>query len=99
MCSSDRSLRLMRHWQRDLDGPRLEVRYEALVTQPETEFPRLVEFLGLPWDEGCRRFHESRRTVRTLSYDQVNRPLYATSVGRWRHYERFLSGVHWPAHD
>ena len=90
------SRRLMEHWERELDVPMLEVRYESLVTDPASEFPRLVEFLGLPWDEGCRQFHQSNRTVRTLSYDQVNRPLYATSVARWRNYERFLSGVDWP---
>jgi tetratricopeptide (TPR) repeat protein len=93
------SHRLMRHWQRELDLPMLEVRYERLVTEAASEFPRVIDFLGLPWDEGCTRFHESRRTVRTLSYDQVNRPLYATSVGRWRHYERFLRGIDWPAFD
>jgi len=97
-CAWQQSLRLMRHWQRELDVPMLDVHYERLVTDPGTEFPRIIDFLGLPWDEGCTRFHETRRTVRTLSYDQVNRPLYATSVERWRRYERFLSGVSWPAY-
>jgi len=90
------SERLMQHWKRETDLPILDVRYEDVVTNPDTEFPRFIQFLGLPWDEGCTRFHESRRTVRTLSYDQVNRPLYATSVNRWQHYEKFLQGVVWP---
>jgi hypothetical protein len=47
-------------------------------------------------DEGCNRFHEMKRTVRTLSYDQVNRPLYASSVNRWQQYEKFLKAVDWP---
>ena len=97
-CAWRESLRLMHHWRRELDAPMLEVHYERVVSDPGAEFPRIVEFLGLPWDEGCSRFHESRRTVRTLSYDQVNRPLYATSVERWKRYERFLSQVEWPAY-
>ena len=87
---------LMEHWKRETDLPIIDVRYEDVVTDPGTQFPRVVDFLGLEWDEGCTRFHESRRTVRTLSYDQVNRPLYSSSVERWRHYEKFLRGVEWP---
>ena len=88
----------MEHWKRETDLPILDVRYEDVVTDPGTQFPRFIDFLGLPWDEGCTRFHESKRTVRTLSYDQVNRPLYASSVNRWQRYEKFLKGVSWPAY-
>jgi hypothetical protein len=55
-----------------------------------------IDFLSLMEDEGCNRFHEMKRTVRTLSYDQVNRPLYASSVNRWQQYEKFLKAVDWP---
>jgi hypothetical protein len=92
----EQSMRLMEHWKRVLDIDILEVRYERLVSAPDVEFPRLLDFLGLPWDERCRRFHETGRTVRTLSYDQVNRPLYATSAGRWERYARQLEGIAWP---
>ena len=46
---------------------------------------------GLPWDEGCLRFYESKRAVATSSYDQVRHPIYRGSLGRWRHYERHLT--------
>jgi len=92
----EQSRRLMEHWKRETDLPILDVRYEDVVTNPGEEFPRFIEFLGLEWDEGCNRFHERKRTVRTLSYDQVNKPLYASSVNRWQKYEKFLRGVEWP---
>lgn len=92
----EQSRRLMEHWRRETDLPILDVRYEDVVTDPGTQFPRFIEFLGLEWDEGCTRFHESKRTVRTLSYDQVNKPLYASSVNRWQKYEKFLKPVEWP---
>ncbi|MDP7030440.1 MAG: sulfotransferase [Phycisphaerales bacterium] len=91
------SQRLMDHWKAVLDVPILDVRYEDLVTTPETTMPELTSFLGLPWDDACARFHTQRRTVRTLSYDQVNRPLYTSSVGRWRHYASHLEGIDWPS--
>jgi predicted Zn-dependent protease len=81
---------LMDHWRSVLRVPILEVRYEDLVAHPEERSRELVEFLGLPWDPACLRFHENERVVGTASNDQVRRPVYASSVGRWKHYERHL---------
>lgn len=92
----EQSRRMMDHWKASLDVPILEVRYEELVRDPEAQFPRLIEFLGLDWDDRCLEFHRSRRTVRTLSYDQVNRPLYTTSAGRHERYAPFMQGVDFP---
>ncbi len=93
------SMRLMDHWKSSFDVPILDVYYENLVADPEHEFPRLVEFLGLEWDDRCFGFHETKRTVHTLSYDQVNRPLYTSSCGRHKHYASLLEGVEFPAYD
>ncbi len=97
-CAWEQSQRMMDHWKRALDIPILDVRYEALVRDPDTEFPRLIGFLGLEWDDACRDFYKSRRTVRTLSYDQVNRPLYTSSAGRNANYAAHLAGVEFPAY-
>ncbi|MGP1273155.1 MAG: sulfotransferase [Phycisphaerales bacterium] len=95
----DQSQRMMDHWKASLDIPILDVHYERLVADPENEMPRIIEFLGLEWDDACREFYKSKRTVRTLSYDQVNRPLYTSSSGRHRHYASLLEGVSFPAYD
>ena len=95
----DQSRRMMDHWKASLDVPILDVHYERLVAQPEVEMPRIIEFLGLPWDDRCSRFYESKRTVRTLSYDQVNRPLYSSSSGRHANYATHLDGVTFPDYD
>ncbi|MGV2293636.1 sulfotransferase [Trinickia sp. YCB016] len=82
---------LMAHWREVLPPARfIEVDYEAVVDDLEHEARRLVEFLGLPWDDACLRFHESRRVVRTASVNQVRQPVYATSKGRWRRYADHL---------
>jgi tetratricopeptide (TPR) repeat protein len=76
---------LMAHWRSVL--PRecfIEVDYEALVGDLDSEARRLIDFCGLPWDESCLRFHEGVRTIRSASMNQVRRPLYATSIGRWK---------------
>lgn len=82
--------RLMAHWKDVLRVPLLEVNYERLVAEPETTIRNLIQFIGLEWDDRCLRFHESKRTVATPSYDQVRQPLYKKSINRWKHYERHL---------
>jgi len=79
--------RLMDHWRQVLVMPRLELSYEALLDDQAGETRRMVEFLGLPWDADCLRFHESKRAVATASQWQVRRPLYAEARDHWRHYQ------------
>lgn len=82
--------RLMVHWKSVLALPIMDVVYEDLVRDVEGLSRRMVEFIGLPWDDACLRFHESGRVTRTASNDQVRRPVYTSSVGRWRRYEKHL---------
>lgn len=74
--------RLMKHWMETLDLEVLTLNYEELVADQEGQTRRVIEFLGLPWSDKCLKFHESKRAVRTLSHEQVKRPIYSTSVKR-----------------
>ena len=82
--------RLMDHWRSALDLDILTIRYEDLVDAPGIESCRLVDHIGLDWDDACLRFHENERVVRTSSNEQVRRPVHARAVERWRHYEAHL---------
>ena len=88
LSACEQSQRMMEHWKSVLCIPILDVHYEKLVSNPTEEVPRLIAFLGLEWNDQCLDFHESNRTVRTLSYDQVNNPMYTSSIGRHKHYQR-----------
>ena len=85
--------RLMAHWQTALPIRMINNPYEAMVADLETAAQNLVSFLGLPWDERCLAFHEHERAVQTPSRWQVRQPVYATSVGRWRHYETEIGAL------
>jgi tetratricopeptide (TPR) repeat protein len=86
---------LMRHWRDVLPPGRiLDVAYETMVADFENQARRLVEYLGLPWDERCLEFHDSQRVVRTASVAQVRRPVYRTSVARWKAYGRHLGPLY-----
>ncbi len=82
--------RLMGHWKATLDIPALTIRYEDLVADQQNTTRRIIDFVGLPWNDSCLRYYESRRKVTTLSFDQVNKPIYDSSIGRWRHYDQHL---------
>jgi len=82
--------RLMQHWSEVLTIPLITVRYEDLVADPGTESRRLLEFCALEWEEQCLEFYTSRRKVPTLSAEQVKKPIYTSSVGRWRNHEAHL---------
>jgi tetratricopeptide (TPR) repeat protein len=85
--------RLMEHWKEALSVPILDVRYEDIVLDTETQVRRILEFLNLPWEPRCLEFYKNKRPVRTASEDQVRRPVYVSSVGRWKHYERHLGAL------
>jgi tetratricopeptide (TPR) repeat protein len=82
---------LMAHWRSVLpESALLEVQYETLVGDFEPQARRIVEFCGLAWDPRCLTFAATQRPVRTLSQSQVRQPLFASAIGRWRHYEKHL---------
>ena len=82
--------RLMAHWHRVLPLRMLNMSYEDLVSDPEGQSRRLIDFLGLAWEPACLDFYNTQRTVLTASSWQVRQPLYTRSVGRWRQYEPHL---------
>ena len=84
-------LDLMQHWRESLPAGRiLDVRYEDMVNDFEAQARRLVAYCGLDWRDACLNFHETDRAVRTASASQVRKPVYKTSMGRWRKYEAYL---------
>jgi len=81
---------LMAHFDEVLPGKVHRVIYEQLVENPEREIRRMLEYLGLPFDERCLNFHETERAVRTASSEQVRQPLYKSGVDHWKNFEPWL---------
>ncbi len=64
--------------------------YERMVDDVEGEVRQLLDYLDLPFDEACLNFHSNERSVRTISAEQVRRPINRDGVDRWRPYEQWL---------
>jgi tetratricopeptide (TPR) repeat protein len=86
--------RLMSHWRSMLPTDTLlEIRYEDLIADQTRVTGKLLEHCQLTWDDACLKFHQNPRPVRTASTLQVRRPLYNSSVQRWRAYEKYLGAL------
>ncbi len=81
---------LMEHWDTVIPGQVLRVDYERVVDDVESEVRRLLDFCGLPFEDACLSFHETKRAVRTASSEQVRRPIYSEGLEQWVNYEPFL---------
>lgn len=82
--------RLMEHWKTVVPTPVLEVDYESVVADHEGQGRRMIEHLGLEWDDAMAAFHANKRVVNTASVWQVRQPIYKGSVERWRKYEAHI---------
>ncbi|MEZ5790423.1 MAG: sulfotransferase [Nitratireductor sp.] len=83
-------MQLMQHWRIVLPGRMLEIAYEDLVANTELNARRMIANIGLEWEDSVMDRTGSQRSVRTLSQWQVRQPVYKSSSGKWRSYERHL---------
>jgi hypothetical protein len=81
---------LMDHFDDVLPGRVLRVLYEDVVNDSEQQIRRLLDHCGLPFEARCLRFYENDRAVRTVSSEQVRRPIFRDGLDQWRRYEPFL---------
>ncbi|MEL6236612.1 MAG: sulfotransferase [Pseudomonadota bacterium] len=78
--------RVLAHWREVLPLQMMEINYQLLVTDFEAQAKRLVEFIGLPWDEACLDPGGSDRTVKTATAGQIRDGVNTKSVDRWKRY-------------
>ena len=84
--------RLSRHWRATLPPDALlEINYEDVVTNQSAASRRLINFIGLSWHDEVLRFHQSPAPSATASAVQVRRPIYSSSVGKWRNHAARLA--------
>ncbi len=85
--------RLMEHWKDVLNIDIYDIEYEDVVSDFESNVVNLLEFCGLDYVDECLEFYKSKRRVATVSFNQVNKPIYKNSLARWKNYEKHLGEV------
>jgi tetratricopeptide (TPR) repeat protein len=81
---------LMDHWDSVLPGKVLRVQHEDVLDDLEGQTRRMLDFLGVPFEEQCLAFHETDRAVRTASSEQVRQPINRKGQGAWKPFEPWL---------
>ena len=81
---------LLAHFDDVLPGKIFRVLHESMVEDSEGEVRRLLDYLGLPFEESCLRFYENDRAVRTPSAGQVRLPINRQGVDQWKAFEPWL---------
>ncbi|TDF34941.1 sulfotransferase family protein [Alteromonadaceae bacterium M269] len=82
---------IMQHWDDVLPGRVLRVQHEDLHDDLEQQVRRILDYCGLPFEQACVDFHQTKRPVRTPSSEQVRQPIYRSAVNQWEHYDEFLT--------
>ena len=83
-------VKLMDHWNRVLPNKILRVNNEDVIEDLEGQVRRMLDFLELPFEESCISFHETERSVRTASSEQVRKPINKEGMERWKPYAKNL---------
>jgi tetratricopeptide (TPR) repeat protein len=84
---------LMHFWSQTYDDRIYNLDYDKLTEDQEPETRRLIEYLGLNWEDACLSPQNNKRSVKTASQQQVRKKVYKGSSQAWRKYESFLNGV------
>ena len=83
-------VKLMNHWDKVLPGKVLRVKNEDVVDDLEGQVTRMLEFIGIPFEEECISFYKTERLVRTPSSEQVRKPVNKDGMERWKPYAKYL---------
>ncbi|MFC1748259.1 sulfotransferase [Pseudomonadota bacterium] len=82
---------MMAYWKSVLNLPFFTLEYETLIERPKETIKGVLDFLDLPWEDGCMKHHKNPRLTATASNDQVRQPIYRRSVQRWKNYEAHIT--------
>ncbi len=81
---------LMAAYDRAAPGAVHRVIYEDMVADTEAQVRRVLDYLGLPFEQACLEFYNNDRAVRTASSEQVRKPIFRDGLDQWRKYEPWL---------
>ena len=81
---------LMDHWDQVLPSKVLHVQYEEVVANLESQVRRILDYCDLPFEAACLNYHETERSVRTPSSEQVRQPIYRSGLEQWRNFVPYL---------
>ena len=81
----------MNYWNNLIPNTIINVKYEDIINNPESEIKNLIKACDLEWNDQCLKFYNNSRPIKTASDTQARKKIYKTSVDSWKNYEKNLN--------
>ena len=81
---------LMEYWNKLFGKTILNIKYEDVISNPKKKIEELINFCQLDWEEECLNFHKNNNPIKTLSVNQANKPIYKSSINKFKNFEKDL---------
>ncbi|MCJ8273163.1 MAG: sulfotransferase, partial [Psychrosphaera sp.] len=82
--------RVMAHWQNVCPQYIHTIAYQDLVSQPQREISKVLQFCGLNFEDLCLAFSQQQRHISTLSDVQLRQGIQTNTAGAWQPYRQHL---------
>ena len=84
---------IMNFWRDQFQNRIYDICYDTLTINQEIESKKLIDYIGLEWDDNCLKPENNKRSVNTASNIQIRKKIYKGSSDKWKKYKPFLNGV------
>ena len=81
----------MAHWHNVSSLKIIDVKYKDMIADQKAESAKLIEHIGLEWSDSVLDFHKSKRVIMTPSFHQASKPIYTSSMYRWKNYRDYVA--------
>ena len=86
-------LNTMGFWQKEFPKNIFNLNYETLIENPKSQIEKILNFCGLEWDPNVMNHHKNSRIIRTLSFDQANKPISKKVSNTIKNYKSMIGGL------
>ena len=80
----------MNFWNKLFGNSILNIKYEDLILKSEIKIKELINFCNLDWEKACLDFHKNNNPIKTVSFNQANKPIFKSSIGKYKIFEKEL---------
>jgi tetratricopeptide (TPR) repeat protein len=81
---------LMKFWNEIFPNGFLEVPYESLIKDKDTQIKKIINYCDLDWEEQCLSFNKNKNPIKTVSLAQARSPIYNSSVESYKKFSPYL---------
>ncbi len=86
-------LSTMNFWEKEFPKNIYNLNYETLIENPKDQIKKTLAFCNLDWDDSVMNHHKNPRLIRTLSFDQANKPISKKVTNTINNYKNMIGDL------